>query len=469
MKKLILLFLCIAVIFTAAACKKTPPPTEESTPPAEEKNTKPSGETPPSVPPASSDTPAPPSGPTEYERFAEILPGQWTCFEPMMSDVTCILDISADGKFIAEFTELDIDYTVASHAGRIAEQWMDSEVDIDIPDLLSFDIVGDQYVPGGDYSFELTLHNGSYVLTFYQASNGDGIFTEHFSYGPIFFYKPAPDAGTPVSAPRKNQTFEAVFWGIDNEQGLIWLEHTDELAASSFKRKITETTQYTMAPDIVFNTDTYDLYQSALYTTTTNDAGEVTRFEPLGMLDSTALYQAYMDSREWQTVSGEYGGGEPFIEYPLEISAYSIIDFDGDGTDELWLCAYDDSLIMRRGVSVFCAITVGEVRPVVSCYLTGGTIGGDEVFALYDTETERHVIAVHGYSSGWGGFFDQTDIYDYSAGKLLPITSFSVSREDADSDEILETDGIEVSKEQYDEGLSRFADPTDTDFVFYFH
>ena len=467
MKKIILLLLCALLIFSASACKKAPPSMDSSATPSESSSPEQLVQTPATPPPTPSEqTPEP----TEYERFSEILPGQWTCYEPMMSDITCLLDISVDGKFIAEFTEFDGDNTIASHAGRIAEQWMTSEVETDLPDILSFDIIGDPYVPGGDYRFDLTLHNGDYVLTFYQASNGDGIFTEHFSYGPIFFYKPAPDAVSTAAPPRKAQTFEAVFWGIDNEQRLIWLEHSNVLTSSSLKREITESTQYTMAPDITYDLyHTNDLYQAVLYTVTTNASGEVTHFAPFGILDSEPLYHDYMDSRAWQESPDEYDRDAPFTEFPIEISAYKIIDFDRDGTDELWFCAYDTSSVMPQGFSVFCTITDGEVRPVVHCYLTGGTIGGDEVFALYDTESDKHVIVVRSYSAGWGGFFDQADIYDYNSGTLTLITALSISREDSDSDEVFEIDDAEVTKEQYEAACGRFADPTDEDFVFYFH
>ena len=462
MKKLVLPLLCILLIFTAAACKKAPPPADVPPP-----VTSPS-ETPVQNPSPPSPSEQPPEL-TAYERFTELLSGEWTCSDLRVSDIICTLEISDNRMFIASFMDSDSGSSVASYAGRIAEQWMDSEMEIDAPDFLGFDIIGDPHSPGGDYIYTLTLHHGALYMTFSQLSNGDGIFTEYYSYGPIIFSKPLSGAASSAApAPRKDESFPAKFWEIDNELGLIWLEHvTDATAGGFYYSETNESVQYTMSPDVVFDIGSNELYQTALYTITTNSKGEVARVDLSGFIsDSASLYQDYMDSKSWQVVSGGYGDGESFTESDLEISAYKIVDFDGDGTDELWLCAYDYSAIMLRGISAFCAIQNGEVVPLISCYLTGGTIGGDRVASLYDEETQRHVIAVSGYSSGWGGYYDQNEFFDYSGGVLTHITTLATYKENSDLTAICEIDGTEVSPELYSEACARFSSPMDDAFLF---
>jgi len=205
------------------------------------------------------------------------------------------------------------------------------------------------------------------------------------------------------------------------------------------------------------------------------------------------IYLQYMESAQWKNDYEPQDEFEPADMTDYTITAYRIFDLDGNGIPELWFCAEaPDTFAGPRGPErrdFFCAIEDSLVKQLLSGYISGGTMGGDEITVKYDTEKQNHVICKTGYAGGFGGVMSWLEIYDfsglsivktmqysqisqtasnYSDGELdkpdlyYPFTDITWGNEAAYT--VYRINGGQVSKEAYEQLSDRFINPVDESF-----
>ena len=190
-------------------------------------------------------------------------------------------------------------------------------------------------------------------------------------------------------------------------------------------------------------------------------------------LDSEAVLIEYMDSGQWLVdllgpdIEDEWGlfAGEEPETCELEITNFKIFDFDGDGINELWLEAYEDSVTWSWGMSGFYAVVDGEVKNLIIGQQTGGSLGGDYVVMGYDIANKRHIIM----KSGFVSFVDEprgqitySSYYDYFNGELRFIAALeNTFYVDEKIPREYFVDVMPVSEEEYFDMEARFREPID--------
>jgi len=146
---------------------------------------------------------------------------------------------------------------------------------------------------------------------------------------------------------------------------------------------------------------------------------------------SEKLLQEYMDSGRWlkdlfsPDIEDEwdlFADGD-YENCGLEITAYKIFDFDGDGVSELWLEAYEDSVAWSWGMSGFYTVESSQVKNLIIGRQTGGSIGGDYIVMGYDNSAGCHIVVKTGFVGGFGGQITYSAYYDYKAGQLTEIAN----------------------------------------------
>jgi len=208
--------------------------------------------------------------------------------------------------------------------------------------------------------------------------------------------------------------------------------------------------------------------------------------EPISSEDEDIYYE-FMQSGEWK--GDEVWLDEGNLEgQGIEITAYKIFDFDGDGVKELWLEAYDNEF-RRHAYSAFYKIEDGQVKRLLYGVLSGGSMGGDWVTVRYDTYTEKHLLSLIGSFGGFGGRSSTGKYYEYENGELNEafsmLTMYQTAKNyreedleglyyvDEDDDRepewrtitIYEIDDERVTKEAFEQMRERLIEPIDDTFI----
>jgi len=183
----------------------------------------------------------------------------------------------------------------------------------------------------------------------------------------------------------------------------------------------------------------------------TNDIGE----EP----GEAELYEAFIESRQWTFM--EDGAGD-LSEWDFELTARKMFDFDGDGVDELWIEASEPGGFDK--FSGFYCIEDAQVKELLTGYITGGTIGGDEVAMYYDTQTKQHLAGLSGYAGGFGGNASYGTYYECENGQLREVLSLEMESM-FDSEPVYTVSGKQVTEEEYELAQARMIEPTDKKFL----
>ena len=195
-------------------------------------------------------------------------------------------------------------------------------------------------------------------------------------------------------------------------------------------------------------------------------------------VDEVALYEKFIQSRQW--AAGE-------ADLPADITAYTIFDFDGDGIQELWLEAYDETGPQKSGISGFYSIKNAQVEQLLRGTLSGGSIGGEEIVICYDTVTEKHLIGLDGFYGGFDGSAHSSVYYEYKKGDLHQAISglmLSQAKENYSAEEledealyyvesnefknyitVYEVDDVRVRKDIYEETMVRLTEPLDEKYI----
>ena len=168
------------------------------------------------------------------------------------------------------------------------------------------------------------------------------------------------------------------------------------------------------------------------------------------------LYNDFIESRAWATYTDL--NNEEYTDDDLVLQWVEFFDFDVDGYNELYITAHVPDSPMPCGVSWFCTIEDGEVSPLLFGRLSGGTIGGDQIIVRWDMETDRHVVGLAGFASGFGGYAEWKEYYDYAGREMDFITSFEeITMNDSGLTEYY-IDGEEATKAEYDKVAKRFVE-----------
>ena len=207
-------------------------------------------------------------------------------------------------------------------------------------------------------------------------------------------------------------------------------------------------------------------------------------------VDYQALYDAYLASDEWRSVTSGLAGQGSIGDH-VNIKHHKIFDLDGDGVPELWYKVTSDDMGPRgpESASGFCTILDGKVERLLSGYECGGSAGGDDIVIRYDTETSKHVVGLEGYSGGFGGSSADCEYYDFHDGLINKIVStYTISQDGTyfEKDElkdsslyyieeknpydstgstpyitIYKVNDIQTKKENYEKARSRFVNSKD--------
>ena len=214
------------------------------------------------------------------------------------------------------------------------------------------------------------------------------------------------------------------------------------------------------------------------------------KMSELSNADYERIYTEYMESTQWQD---EY---EPQDEYEsditdFKITTFKIFDLDDNGIPELWFHAESSNELgpgrpARR--DIFCTIEGSNVIQLLSGYISGGSMGGEEITVYYDTKALAHVICKEGHAGGFGGSAEWTEVYDFSNGSITEVIQYQSINQiasnyvDGELDNsgwyypsdreiggealfiVYYVDGEQVQKETYDRVSNRFIAPINEDF-----
>lgn len=169
-----------------------------------------------------------------------------------------------------------------------------------------------------------------------------------------------------------------------------------------------------------------------------------------------------------------------------------LADIGNDGSYELLLVVGNPKFMGPAGYpicSLLFAIHDGKVEQVLDSYFTGGTAGGGTLSVVFDTVTERHLVATnsHGRDGIWYGLstFTVFDCRDQSFAEAGMLTSAAISLDSqyyqSKADQIraadpyaIEEDGylkyfllddVYISKSEYEAQRNRYTEPTDASFI----
>ena len=187
-----------------------------------------------------------------------------------------------------------------------------------------------------------------------------------------------------------------------------------------------------------------------------------------------ALYIAFLESSDWVWRMCQQCCG--LSHFPndggaFEITAKRILDFNGDGTLDLWFRAENISSVTRwpsnrtNAITVFATIVDGEVMVLLRGYFTGGSIGGSYVTSAYAQETSEHLVVLSGFAGGFGGLMTGARFYHVHEGELAKLYSIEYWYYfETELEERFIVNGEEVSAEVYNQISSRLINPTNEYF-----
>ena len=453
MKRLFSLLLALALLLALCACDKAAPAPAFTVP------------TPAAVAPTPAATPspaAPTATPTtsggavdtvaHYEKFREIIVGSWRFCELYLTDLECYLQIYPDFSCTMQISNYSTGEIICEYSGNVVEEWAARDSGADIPDFLSFDLydgAGD-YVYGGIFSVEYLLVDDYYNLMLYDRSYGETPF-DLLETAIISFFTPTDDKLT--DTPRRNGSFPVAFWSYDQESGALRVQHVYKDALGGYRSETHQVLTYSLTSAAFDELDHMYLELDMRMEITTDQSGRVigvTRiFEDDGSEGETPFYD-YLDTRSWDIWGSNWPASPP-------APRSAIIDLDGDGALEMLFEAYDRSSAMPMGISQFCNLDPwGEVEVLLSCDLSGGTMGGETLSFYYDNETDGFLVGLAGHAAGFGGHAEWYQMYSYANNRLTLLTEFDLYSPDHETEEYT-IDEKTATEAQYLAVVDRFS------------
>ena len=452
MKRLFSWSLALALILCLCACGDKGPSTPAFTVPT------PAAEVTPTPAPA---TPEPTEAPTAsapvvdtvayYEKFLEVVVNEWYFCQLYLTDLDCTLEIFPDLTCTMTISNYFTGEIVCQYSGNMVEEWAMRTPGSDVPDFVSFDFYDedDNYVYGGYFSVEYLLLEDYYCLTLYDHAYGETPF-DLLESAIIPFLTPTNDKIT--ESPRRSGTFPVAFWDYDQESGKLHIQHVYEDDIGHYRSETHQVVPYDLTSAAYDELDHLYLEMDVLLEITTDRTGTVTgvRYLPdQGGSDDEMPFYDYLDAREWDTWGSDWPVFPPSPRFAL-------FDFDGDGDLEMLFEAYDHTGNMSMGFSQFCTLNAwGEVEALLSCELSGGTVGGEALSFYYDNASDGFLVGLSGFAGGFGGYAEWWQMYNYENNKLTLLTEFELYSPDNKAIEY-SIDQKPATQTQYDSIVARF-------------
>ena len=173
-------------------------------------------------------------------------------------------------------------------------------------------------------------------------------------------------------------------------------------------------------------------------------------------LKEMELYKSYLSGGAWkQYCQSENEGGA--VADNLTKMHYELFDFDGDGSLEMWMKAYNPSPITyAESVSIFCNLKDGAVNVLAHGSAADGSIGGTTLGFVLDKNNGQIQLEIYERVGGWGGIAMELTPYTYSGGTLTAQPSLRQYREN-NQQPIYTIGGDEVSEDVYNQSVHHFV------------
>ena len=164
------------------------------------------------------------------EGIREYLVGDWVFDKDYLSSVVCNMSIDQDLNIDLSFENPYEEGSKEDFSGHITLDRQYAEAN-EAPDIIAIELVDTDW-PGGDYFFiHRTAYDGKFVMSWFFAGNGDGIFGKLDPYDsggtPEEIMLEKVIEGTTQLTPVANEEFHAVFWGRGENEKSLWLDDVD--------------------------------------------------------------------------------------------------------------------------------------------------------------------------------------------------------------------------------------------------
>ena len=161
------------------------------------------------------------------EGIIDYLIGEWNYSNEYMNTLNCKMTIDKDLKVRFAFMERDSGESRGVYKGKLKLDRLYAKSN-EVADIVSVELMDTQH-PGGDFYFlHRTSYDNKFVMSWFVASNGNGIFdllgTEDSEGVPseVAFEKMVGKTAQPET--QKSNEFYAVFWGKGEDKKSIWID-----------------------------------------------------------------------------------------------------------------------------------------------------------------------------------------------------------------------------------------------------
>lgn len=245
--------------------------------------------------PKETNTPISPPDLSTEEGVKEYLVGEWTASNSYQSDVVCKMSIDKDLKVELSFIDPTTEESKGDYKGQIELDRIYAEPP-SAPDTLRIELEGTDYTGGEFFFLHRTIYDGKRTMSWFLANGENCIFEMlgpegvGFVPGEIIFEKVTGESSQLQA--RKNEEFEAVFWGKGADGQSLWFDDAictpsgadDELVyprmMTYYENDVLESVLYGIAPDQMSEVLGDDLFQGEVYYVETNEQGQITELMP---------------------------------------------------------------------------------------------------------------------------------------------------------------------------------------------
>lgn len=228
------------------------------------------------------------------EGIKEYLAGDWICSIANTSNMALKMSIDAKQNIHLSFYDSATDEVKADYKGKISLNRIYTEQD-QAPDMISFELT-DTVDTGGKFLFlHRTVYDGKRVMGLFFVGNLDSVFNLLATNDDPEDERVLPDeiicekisGEKQKAAPRKNQEFYAVYWGMDAEKESLWLDDVRWTppnldyaamypeAMTLYENDVTESVLYDIVEGSILYISEDDMTKGRVYLVTTDEAGNL--------------------------------------------------------------------------------------------------------------------------------------------------------------------------------------------------
>lgn len=229
------------------------------------------------------------------EGIKEYLTGDWICTIANTSSTALTMRIDEKQNVHLSFYDSLTDETKADYKGKISLNRIYAKQD-QAPDMISFELT-DTVDTGGKFLFlHRTVYDGKRVMGLFFAGNLDSVFNLLATNDDPEDERVLPDeiicekisGEKQKAAPRKNQEFYAVYWGMDAEKESLWLDDVRWTppnldyaamypeAMTLYENDVTESVLYDIVDSSILYISEDDMTKGKVYLVTTDEVGNLT-------------------------------------------------------------------------------------------------------------------------------------------------------------------------------------------------